>query len=44
MTPDASLASKVREQVDLDFSQRVATLGKLVRIPGIAWEALMKLI
>jgi acetylornithine deacetylase/succinyl-diaminopimelate desuccinylase-like protein len=39
MTPDASLASKVREQVDLDFSQRVATLGKLVRIPGIAWEA-----
>ena len=39
MTPDASLANKVREQVDLDFSQRVATLGKLVRIPGIAWEA-----
>jgi acetylornithine deacetylase/succinyl-diaminopimelate desuccinylase-like protein len=39
MTPDAALAAKVREQVDIDFSQRVATLGKLVRIPGIAWEA-----
>jgi acetylornithine deacetylase/succinyl-diaminopimelate desuccinylase-like protein len=39
MTPDASLAAKVREQINQDFSQRVATLGKLVRIPGIAWEA-----
>jgi acetylornithine deacetylase/succinyl-diaminopimelate desuccinylase-like protein len=39
MTPDAGQASKVREHVDKDFSQRVATLGKLVRIPGIAWEA-----
>jgi hypothetical protein len=39
MTPDASLANKVREQVDIDFSQRVDTLSKLVRIPGIAWEA-----
>jgi acetylornithine deacetylase/succinyl-diaminopimelate desuccinylase-like protein len=39
MTPDASLATKVREQINQDFSQRVATLGKLVRIPGIAWEA-----
>lgn len=39
MTPDASLAAKVRDQIDLDFSQRVETLGNLVRIPGIAWEA-----
>jgi len=39
MTPNPELIEKVREQVDLDFSQRIATLGKLVRIPGIAWEA-----
>ena len=39
MTPDASLAAKVRDQIEIDFSQRVATLGNLVRIPGIAWEA-----
>lgn len=39
MTPDASLAAKVRDQIDIDFSQRVATLSNLVRIPGIAWEA-----
>jgi acetylornithine deacetylase/succinyl-diaminopimelate desuccinylase-like protein len=39
MTPSEALSSKVRDQVEKDFSQRVATLGKLVRIPGIAWEA-----
>jgi acetylornithine deacetylase/succinyl-diaminopimelate desuccinylase-like protein len=39
MTPEPDLSSKVRDEVDKDFSQRVATLGKLVRIPGIAWEA-----
>ena len=39
MTPKPELIDKVRAQVDLDFTQRVATLGKLVRIPGIAWEA-----
>jgi acetylornithine deacetylase/succinyl-diaminopimelate desuccinylase-like protein len=39
MTPSEALSSKVRDQVEKDFSMRVATLGKLVRIPGIAWEA-----
>jgi acetylornithine deacetylase/succinyl-diaminopimelate desuccinylase-like protein len=39
MTPNPELSSKVREQIEKDFSQRIATLGKLVRIPGIAWEA-----
>jgi len=39
MTPSQALSSKVRDQIEKDFSQRVATLGKLVRIPGIAWEA-----
>jgi acetylornithine deacetylase/succinyl-diaminopimelate desuccinylase-like protein len=39
MTPSEALSSKVRDQIEKDFSQRVATLGKLVRIPGIAWEA-----
>ncbi len=39
MTPSDDLTSKVRDQIEKDFSQRVATLGKLVRIPGIAWEA-----
>jgi len=39
MTPNEALATQVRDIVDRDFSQRVATLGKLVRIPGIAWEA-----
>ncbi len=39
MTPEPGLSSKVRAEVDKDFSQRVATLGKLVRIPGIAWDA-----
>jgi acetylornithine deacetylase/succinyl-diaminopimelate desuccinylase-like protein len=39
MTPSDDLTSKVRDQIEKNFSQRVATLGKLVRIPGIAWEA-----
>ena len=39
MTPEPGLSSKVRAEVDKDFSQRVAALGKLVRIPGIAWDA-----
>lgn len=34
-----SLVTSVRATVEQDFSQRVATLGQLVRIPGIAWDA-----
>ena len=39
MTPNNDITTKVRQEIDNDFSQRVATLGKLVRIPGIAWDA-----
>jgi acetylornithine deacetylase/succinyl-diaminopimelate desuccinylase-like protein len=39
MTPNSDITNKVRQEIDNDFSQRVATLGKLVRIPGIAWDA-----
>jgi acetylornithine deacetylase/succinyl-diaminopimelate desuccinylase-like protein len=39
LTPSQELTVKVRDQIERDFSQRVATLGKLVRIPGIAWDA-----
>ena len=34
-----TLVSAVKEQVALGFPKSVATLGELVRIPGIAWEA-----
>jgi len=39
MTPTEDLTTRVRQEIDHDFPQRIATLGKLVRIPGIAWEA-----
>ena len=39
MTPSPELTAQVRSHVDREFSQRIAALGKLVRIPGIAWEA-----
>ena len=39
ITANSDLANKVRDRVESEFTQRVATLGKLVRIPGIAWDA-----
>ena len=39
ITANSDLANKVRDRVESEFTLRVATLGKLVRIPGIAWEA-----
>ena len=39
MTPSVELTTQIRAQIDHDFSQRIAALGQLVRIPGIAWEA-----
>ena len=39
ITANSDLANRVRDRVESEFTQRVATLGKLVRIPGIAWDA-----
>ena len=39
LTPSADLVDQAKALVEADFPQRVATLGQLVRIPGIAWEA-----
>ncbi|MEY2815692.1 MAG: hypothetical protein RJA78_268 [Actinomycetota bacterium] len=39
ITANSDLVNKVRDRVEGEFTQRVATLGKLVRIPGIAWDA-----
>jgi len=39
LTSESELVREVRESVEAAFSQRVAALGKLVRIPGIAWDA-----
>ena len=39
ITSNSDLSKKVRDRVESEFTQRVATLGKLVRIPGIAWDA-----
>lgn len=39
LTPESDLVLAVREQVEREFSQRIASLGQLVRIPGIAWDA-----
>ena len=35
----SDVSAQVRSHVESEFTQRVATLGKLVRIPGIAWDA-----
>jgi len=39
MTPSADLLAKASELIDQEFSSRLAALGQLVRIPGIAWDA-----
>ncbi len=39
MTPASELVAKTRDLVEQDFSNRLAALGQLVRIPGIAWDA-----
>ena len=39
LIPSTDLIDQAKALVEADFPQRVATLGQLVRIPGIAWEA-----
>jgi hypothetical protein len=39
LNSDSELVKTVRASVEAEFSQRIAALGQLVRIPGIAWDA-----
>jgi len=39
MTPNQDLIDKATNLIDSDFSAKLDTLGQLVRIPGIAWDA-----
>lgn len=39
LSPSPETVTKAKDLVDSGFPSYVATLGKLVRIPGIAWEA-----
>lgn len=39
MTPNQDLIDKTTALVEAEFQDRLGTLGDLVRIPGIAWEA-----
>jgi len=39
LNSDSELVKTVRASVEAQFSQRIAALGQLVRIPGIAWDA-----
>ena len=39
MTPDQELIDTTAQLIESEFEERLATLGELVRIPGIAWEA-----
>jgi len=39
LNSDSELVKTVRANVEAEFSQRIAALGQLVRIPGIAWDA-----
>ena len=39
LNSDSELVKTVRSSVEAEFSQRIAALGQLVRIPGIAWDA-----
>ena len=39
LTSDSEVTKQVRDSVESAFTQRVAALGQLVRIPGIAWDA-----
>lgn len=38
MTPDQELIDTTAQLIESEFEERLATLGQLVRIPGIAWE------
>jgi acetylornithine deacetylase/succinyl-diaminopimelate desuccinylase-like protein len=39
LTSDSEVTKQVRDSVESAFTRRVAALGQLVRIPGIAWDA-----
>lgn len=39
LNSDSPLVKTVRTSIEAEFSQRIAALGQLVRIPGIAWDA-----
>lgn len=39
LTPRPEITEEAKRLIDETFHNRVATLGQLVRIPGIAWEA-----
>lgn len=39
LNSDGELVKTVRAIIEAEFSQRIAALGQLVRIPGIAWDA-----
>ncbi len=39
LTPTPETTEQAKKLIDESFHNRVATLGQLVRIPGIAWEA-----
>jgi cysteinylglycine-S-conjugate dipeptidase len=39
LTPNSDLVEKAKNIVEQDFPSNIASLGQLVRIPGIAWDA-----
>ncbi|MFM8926929.1 MAG: M20/M25/M40 family metallo-hydrolase [Rhodoluna sp.] len=39
LNPNPELVQKVNETIDAALPSKLATLGQLVRIPGIAWDA-----
>lgn len=39
MTPNQDLIDQAKNLIESDFPAKLATLGQLVRIPGIAWDA-----
>jgi acetylornithine deacetylase/succinyl-diaminopimelate desuccinylase-like protein len=39
LTPNSDLVEEAKNIVEQDFPSKIASLGQLVRIPGIAWDA-----